>query len=174
MAREDHWTYKLFVENAEMYLPALEEPEGEADGQVDALVELFDRQGLLEGGRVLDTACGIGRHSIRLAKLGYQMTGVDLSPLYVRKAEESATEEGHDARFLHADIMKIESLSQDAPPFDAVLVVLTINRDWVIGCSARSLQPIWARTASKCTSDSISRPRRCITPGTSTRARARK
>jgi SAM-dependent methyltransferase len=163
MARSDHWTHKLFVEHPEMYLPALEEREAEADGQADALVELFSRNGVPEGGRVLDAACGTGRHSIRLARRGYRVTGVDLSPLYIRKAQERAIDEGLDAQFLRGDLNRVESLLHDEPPFDAVinmftssgyygkaadlylfrqlwrlaspsgvLVVLTVNRDWVM------------------------------------------
>ncbi|MEN8885269.1 MAG: methyltransferase domain-containing protein, partial [Winogradskyella sp.] len=31
------------------------------------------------GGKILDLACGKGRHSVYLNKLGYNVTGVDLS-----------------------------------------------------------------------------------------------
>ena len=45
---------------------------------------------------VLDLGCGRGRHSITLAKRGYQVTGVDLSPRAVETARERAEEEGLD------------------------------------------------------------------------------
>lgn len=32
------------------------------------------------GGPLLDLACGTGRMALRLAALGYQVTGVDISP----------------------------------------------------------------------------------------------
>ena len=33
-----------------------------------------------ESGKILDLACGKGRHALYLNTLGYQVTGVDLSP----------------------------------------------------------------------------------------------
>jgi SAM-dependent methyltransferase len=39
--------------------------------------------------RLLDVPCGGGRHSLALAELGYQMTGVDLSPTCLAAARSS-------------------------------------------------------------------------------------
>lgn len=45
-----------------------------------------------ENGTILDLACGKGRHSIYLNKLGYQVTGVDLSEKSIAIANESSNE----------------------------------------------------------------------------------
>jgi len=57
--------------------------------------------------RILDIGCGTGRHSIELAKRGYQVTGIDLSDSMLEKARENArnqkvqiTFQKHDARQL--------------------------------------------------------------------------
>jgi len=42
----------------------------------------------------LDLGCGRGRHSITLARRGYQVTGVDLSPRAVETARKRAEDEG--------------------------------------------------------------------------------
>lgn len=55
-----------------------------------------------ENGTILDLACGKGRHSIYLNKLGYQVTGVDLSENSIAIAQESSNEtlqfKTHDMR----------------------------------------------------------------------------
>jgi SAM-dependent methyltransferase len=55
-----------------------------------------------ENGSILDLACGKGRHSIYLNKLGYQVTGVDLSVNSIAIANESSNEslqfKTHDMR----------------------------------------------------------------------------
>jgi SAM-dependent methyltransferase len=55
-----------------------------------------------ENGTILDLACGKGRHSIYLNKLGYKVTGVDLSENSIAIAKESSNEslrfKTHDMR----------------------------------------------------------------------------
>jgi SAM-dependent methyltransferase len=55
-----------------------------------------------ENGTILDLACGKGRHSIYLNKLGYNVTGVDLSENSISIAAESSNEtlqfKTHDMR----------------------------------------------------------------------------
>lgn len=53
---------------------------------------------------VLDLACGRGRHTLNLARLGYGMTGLDLSPRATHIAKERLQIEGHSARFFTADM----------------------------------------------------------------------
>jgi SAM-dependent methyltransferase len=48
--------------------------------EVDFLVHCFRRYARRPVARVLDIACGTGPHLIRLARRGYQMSGLDLSP----------------------------------------------------------------------------------------------
>ncbi len=47
---------------------------------------------LSPGSKVLDVACGGGRHSLELAGRGYQVTGVDLSPDFLAVARSKAAE----------------------------------------------------------------------------------
>jgi SAM-dependent methyltransferase len=57
--------------------------------------------------RILDIGCGTGRHSLELARRGYNLTGIDLSASMLQQAREKAVREGlsvdfrqHDARDL--------------------------------------------------------------------------
>ncbi len=48
-----------------------------------------------EGSRMLDVACGKGRHSRALAKMGFDVTGIDLSLESINEAKESEDENLH-------------------------------------------------------------------------------
>ncbi len=54
---------------------------------------LVEHLGLLPVGRVLDIAMGNGRNAIYLAKHGFEVEGVDLSPEAIKKALEAARRE---------------------------------------------------------------------------------
>lgn len=60
--------------------------ESEAQGFISNLAEVLD---LKKGARILDMGCGAGRHSILLNKLGFDVTGIDLSAANIEKASES-------------------------------------------------------------------------------------
>lgn len=58
--------------------------------------------------RVLDLGCGSGRHSISLAKRGYEhITGIDLSPTLLEVAKQTANELGLAVRFEQCDMQHI-------------------------------------------------------------------
>jgi ubiquinone/menaquinone biosynthesis C-methylase UbiE len=59
--------------------------------------------GLPEGARVLEVAPGPGYLAVEMARLGFDVTGVDLSATFVQLATDAARRAGVDARFLHAD-----------------------------------------------------------------------
>ena len=63
--------------------------------------------GVRKGQRVLDVPCGKGRLTIPLARMGVAMTGVDLTPAYLRRARRLARQEGLDVRFVHSDMREI-------------------------------------------------------------------
>jgi SAM-dependent methyltransferase len=60
--------------------------------------------GLEPGQRVLDVGCGPGRHSLAMARRGFEVVGVDLSPDFVALAREAAAEESLRARFEECDV----------------------------------------------------------------------
>ena len=56
------------------------------------------------GGRVLDLCCGIGRHSLHLARHGFQVTGVDITQPFLDIAAENARKEGLPVTFVQGDM----------------------------------------------------------------------
>lgn len=75
------------------------------------------RLGLKPGDRVLDLACGFGRHSIELARRGCSVVGVDITPDYVAHASKTAAQCGLDVQFILSDIRDIAFDGE----FDAVI-----------------------------------------------------
>lgn len=67
--------------------------------------------------RILDLACGYGRHALALAKRGFSVVGVDLTKELVEDAAKTARACGLDAQFVHADIRDIRYENE----FDVVL-----------------------------------------------------
>lgn len=62
---------------------------------------------LPHGARVLDLACGLGRHAIAMAKLGYQVTGVDFNPRYLENAAAEADRAGVEVRWMVGDMRSL-------------------------------------------------------------------
>ena len=58
----------------------------EARNFIDNIIEYLD---LKKGSKILDLACGIGRHSIYLDKIGFKVVGTDKSPNNIKKAKAS-------------------------------------------------------------------------------------
>ncbi len=73
----------------------------EVDFIIDAL-ELSEKQ------RVLDLACGFGRHALELARRGHSVVGVDITPDYIAEARRLAEENNvKDTEFICADLRQV-------------------------------------------------------------------
>lgn len=111
------------------------------DQEVQALVDLLAIQ---PGMRVLDLACGFGRHANRLAQLGCQVTGVDLMPGFLELARRDAAECGVRAEYRQGDMRALT----DEGLYDRVLILFTAfgyfddagNLE-VLRCAGRALRP---------------------------------
>ncbi|MBD3157232.1 MAG: methyltransferase domain-containing protein [Candidatus Lokiarchaeota archaeon] len=80
---------------------------------------IIDTIGNIDGKRILDLACGTGRHIIELERQGAEALGIDSSSNMIEKAREIANRHHSDAEFMVADMRDMkESISDD---FDLVL-----------------------------------------------------
>jgi len=59
--------------------------------------------------KILDMACGAGRHSILLAKQGFDVTGIDLSENLLSEAIKIASEEKLNIKFIKSDIREFNT-----------------------------------------------------------------
>lgn len=82
--------------------------------QVDFLVDQLDLKG---GERILDLACGFGRHSMELATRGFSVVGVDITKDYIAFASETARQKHLDATFVLSDIRDLTFTEE----FDVVI-----------------------------------------------------
>lgn len=76
--------------------------------------------------RVLDLGCGTGRHAIGLARLGFEVTGVDVSDYALRRAARAAADAGVRLRLCRADLLGPDgwdTACQGVPPADAAICV---------------------------------------------------
>jgi SAM-dependent methyltransferase len=65
---------------------------------------------LVESGRVrpcktIDLGCGAGNYALYLASVGFNVTGVDISPSAIALAQASAKRKGATCRFVAADVL---------------------------------------------------------------------
>ncbi|MFW6140976.1 MAG: class I SAM-dependent methyltransferase [Candidatus Saliniplasma sp.] len=67
--------------------------------QVDRIEDLLN---LDKDDKILDLACGIGRHAFELAERGYEVTGLDLSETYMKEA--SSKVKNDDLEFVQGDM----------------------------------------------------------------------
>ncbi len=120
------WAKNVFVRNAKLYELVLEGMWERGEEDAVAISSYLASQGL-ERCRILDAPCGIGRVAIPLARLGFEVTGIDLSSHLVGVANKKAG--GFNltpgrARFLVGDMRDVGSRFAPAS-FDAVLNVFT-------------------------------------------------
>ena len=101
--------------------------------------------GLPPGAHVLDLACGVGRHAIGMAKLGYQVTGVDFNPRYLEIAAKEAEAAGVTVRWVVGDMRALQFVEA----FDGAYSFFTSfgyfpdgENERVIANIVRSLRPL--------------------------------
>ncbi|HOG74346.1 MAG TPA: class I SAM-dependent methyltransferase [Methanofastidiosum sp.] len=69
--------------------------------------------------KILDIGCGTGRHSIELAKRGYNVTGIDLSECMLEMAKQKAKEAKVKVEFIKADARYLKFEKE----FDLALII---------------------------------------------------
>ncbi len=121
------WTQKLFIDYADLFLRVFKLRQQGTPGEVEGLAKIFAEYRVPKRGRVLDLACGIGRHTIPLAKRGFTVVGLDLSPVFVKRALSYARKENvaRRTKFYVGDSRQARDVLKDEQPFDAIISLWT-------------------------------------------------
>ena len=95
----------------------------EARNFIDKIVEYLD---LKKGSKILDLACGIGRHSIYLEKIGFDVIGTDKSTNNIKKAKKN---ENDKLKFI-----QMEMINDTNRKYDGIFNLFTsfgyVNHDY--------------------------------------------
>lgn len=86
--------------------------------EIDGVVSLL---GIKPSAHVLDLCCGVGRHSLELARRGFRVTGVDRTEHYLKQASEQAEKEKLNVEFVQEDMRTFSR----ADTFDAAINMFT-------------------------------------------------
>ncbi|MFT4146103.1 MAG: class I SAM-dependent methyltransferase [Mobilitalea sp.] len=73
----------------------------ETESQVNFIINTLKLTG---NERILDLACGFGRHALSFVRRGFQVTGVDITKEFINNAIKTAKTEGLKAQFINSDI----------------------------------------------------------------------
>ena len=119
------WPESLFIDNAKLYAMVLEGMWKKGEDYA-TLLSVFLRKKKLKDCEVLDVPSGIGRIAVPLAKLGYSVTGVDLSPYFVSIARKKARQFSV-ARKASFEVGKMKEIGSMFPPghFDVAINIFT-------------------------------------------------
>jgi len=82
--------------------------------------EFVERLDLKQGMKVLDVACGTGNLALPAARIGADVTGVDIAPNLIEQATANAEREGLKAKF---DVGDAEAMPYTDGEFDVVMTM---------------------------------------------------
>ena len=88
----------------ETYLKLCASDPERSQQQVEGVVKMVE---LEPPARILDLCCGFGRHTVPLARMGYRVMGLDLSPVLLAEARRAAQEAGVDVACHQSDMREI-------------------------------------------------------------------
>ncbi len=70
----------------------------------EVLIRLVE-SGKVKSCKTIDLGCGTGNYSIYLASLGFEVTGIDISPTVIEIAQENAKKKGIKCHFFVANVL---------------------------------------------------------------------
>jgi len=108
-----------------------------------AIAAWLIERGILPGAEILDAGCGTGRYAIELARRGYVVHGLDLSPDLIEVATHATADSTDSVSFSVGDITQLTTSRYAAILCRGVLndILDDTGRDAVFAAFAGALQP---------------------------------
>ena len=83
--------------------------------------QIISLTGITPNSKILDLCCGQGRHSLELAKRGFEVTGVDRTVQYLEKAKSEASEKNLSVEFIKDDMSSFKRKNY----FNTIIIMYT-------------------------------------------------
>ena len=80
------------------------------EADCDFLAQVFQKHSPGRVETILDVGCGTGNHAYILAKRGYRVTGIDLSPEMINAAKRKQSGERSDPQFIVMDMRSLHRI----------------------------------------------------------------
>lgn len=101
--------------------------DGPPDPPAPWLLAHRDRLAALAPGRAADVACGLGRHALLLAELGFEVDALDASGVALGHVAATARERSLPVTAVHVDLRAQPGLPR--PPYAVVVVTNYLQRE---------------------------------------------
>src|SRR5690348_14194582 len=104
---------QTYDELAGHYHLIFEDWDAAIERQAAVLSSVLDRYcGLASPARILDCACGIGTQALGLAKLGFQVTGSDISHAAIERARKEALQRNLKIEFSFSNMRTLTNFKR--------------------------------------------------------------
>ncbi|MCE4600114.1 MAG: methyltransferase domain-containing protein [Desulfurococcales archaeon] len=125
MEQAGGWISEFFISRGWLFGHVLRARREHGVEEARLIARLLEEHGVPRGSRVIDLGCGSGRISVPLAREGYRVTCLDISPKYVEEALEYARTMGVEDRVdgIVGDAWRVDELVKGS--YDAALIVWT-------------------------------------------------
>ncbi len=125
METVDDWITEFFIRKGRLFGEVLEADRGRGVEEARQIAALLEKHGVPRGSRIIELGCGSGRISVPLAREGYRVACLDISPEYVEEALEYARSMGVEERVegIVGDAWRVDELVEEG--YNAALIVWT-------------------------------------------------
>jgi len=118
-----HWTKEFFIDKDKLWLQFLNVRWKYGARDARAITKILKKYGIYRG-TILELGCGNGRISINLAKMGFKVTGIDISSLCLSDAIKRAKKKKiKNVQFIPGDMRNLDTAIRRK--YDVVISIWT-------------------------------------------------